>query len=129
MFTHAGAAYAAGHIFFLRQNTLMAQPFDPKHLVFTGDASPVADPVLEDTGTVRSVFSVSDRSTLAYVEGSSAAARKLIWVDRVGKNVAEIEGAEAYLWPNISRDGRKMAYSLESPAYDIGSHDIGRAVK
>src|SRR5215469_10952170 len=97
MFTHAGAAYAAGHIFFLRQNTLMAQPFDPKDLVFTGDASPVADPVFEDTGTVRSVFSVSDSGTLAYVEGSSAAARKLIWVDRVGKKVAEIEGAEAYL--------------------------------
>ena len=52
MYTHAGAAYAAGHIFFLRQNTLMAQPFDPKRLVFTSDASPVADPVLEDTGTV-----------------------------------------------------------------------------
>jgi Tol biopolymer transport system component len=129
MFTHAGAAYAAGHIFFLRQNTLMAQPFDPKHLVFTGDASPVADPVLEDTGTVRGVFSVSDSGTLAYVEGSSAAVRKLIWVDRGGKKVAEIEGAEAYLWPDISRDGKKIAYSLESPAYDIWSYDIGRGVK
>jgi len=87
------------------------------------------DPVLEDTGTVRSVFSVSDNGTLAYVEGCSAAARKLIWVDRGGKKVAEIEGGEAYLWPLISRDGRKIAYTLESPAYDIWSYDIGRGVK
>ena len=129
MFTHASATYAAGHVFFPRQNTLMAQAFDPKRLVFTGDASPVADPVLEDGTTVRSVFSVSESGTLAYVEGSGGAGRRLIWVDRDGKKAREIEGAEAYLWPNISRDGKKIAYTLESPAYDIWSYDIGRGVK
>ena len=44
MHTHSSATYASGHILFLRQNTLMAQPFDAKRLEFTGEAFPVADP-------------------------------------------------------------------------------------
>jgi serine/threonine protein kinase len=129
VYAHASGIYAAGHIFFLRQNTLMAQPFDAKRLEFTGDAFPIADPVLEDTGSVKAVFSASDNGNLTYGEGSSSAARQLVWLDRNGKEVGKVEGQEGYSGPTISRDGKKIAYTLESSGYDIWSYDIGRGVK
>jgi hypothetical protein len=33
--SHSNAIYASGHVLFLRQNTLMAQRFDTKHLEVT----------------------------------------------------------------------------------------------
>src|SRR5215469_2088669 len=129
VYTHASAIYAAGHILFLRQNTLMAQPFDSKRLEFTGDAFPIADPVLEDTGTMRDVISGSADGTVAYAEGSTGVARQLVWVDRNGKEVSKIEGQETYSDPAISPDGKKLAYTLESSGFDIWSYDIGRRLK
>ena len=126
--THASAIYAAGHILFLRQNTLMAQPFDTKRLEFTGDAFPIADPVLEDTG-MRDVVSASADGNLAYAEGSTGGARELVWVNRNGGEVSKVEGQETYSNPTISPDGKKLAYTLESSGLDIWSFDIGRRMK
>jgi len=36
---NSGAAYAGGYLLYLRQDTLMAQPFDQKRLVTTGEAA------------------------------------------------------------------------------------------
>jgi len=128
-YTHANAIYAAGHILFLRQNTLMAQPFDAKRLELTGDAFPIADPVQEDEATLRSIFSASQDGLLAYLEGASGGDRKLIWVDRSGKNLGEIPEAGAYVGPRISPDGKRLTFTLTSSGYDVWSYDIARGVK
>jgi eukaryotic-like serine/threonine-protein kinase len=127
--SHAGALYASGHILFLRLNTLMAQPFDAKRLELIGDAFPIADPVQEDEISIRSVLSVSQNGLLVYLEGSSAANRELIWLDRSGKKVGQVPGIEAYSHPRISPDGKRLAYTLSSPTYDIWSYDIQSGVK
>jgi serine/threonine protein kinase len=127
--SHANAIYAAGYILFLRQNTLMAQPFDTKRLELTGDAFPIGDPVLEDGSNIRGVFSASENGSLAYVEGSSTGTRQLIWSDRSGKQIGAVPGTEAYSFPLISPDGKRIAYTLESSGWDIWSYDIARGVK
>jgi len=126
---HAGAIYASGHILFLRQNTLMAQPFDAKRLELTGDAFPIADPVMEETTNLRSLFSASGNGSLAYLDGSSGASRQLIWLDRNGKQIGAVPGAETYNFPSISPDGKRIAYTLESSGWDIWSYDVARDVK
>jgi len=40
-----GATYASGHLFFVRQGTLFAQPFDPVRLELAGSATSVAEQV------------------------------------------------------------------------------------
>jgi Tol biopolymer transport system component len=127
--THANAIYASGHILFLRQNTLMALPFDAKRLEVTGEAFPVADPVQEDEGRMHGVFSSSENSALTYVEGVSGQDRQLIWMDRSGKKIGEVPGVDAYADPQISPDGKRLAFTLESSGYDIWVYDIARAVK
>jgi eukaryotic-like serine/threonine-protein kinase len=126
---HPSAIYASGHILFLRQNTLMAQPFDPKRLELTGEAFPIGDTVLEDSTNLRGVFSASENGRLAYLDGSSGGARQLIWLDRNGKKVGEVPGADSYNFPSISPDGKRIAYTLESSGWDVWSYDVARGVK
>jgi Tol biopolymer transport system component len=127
--THANAIYASGHILFLRQNTLMAQPFDAKRLELTGDAFPLADPVQEDEGRILGTFSASENGILTYAEGTGGANRQLIWVDRGGKKLGELPGADAYADLQISPDGKRLTFTLESSGADIWIYDIAREVK
>jgi eukaryotic-like serine/threonine-protein kinase len=61
--------YAQGHLLFMQNNTLMAQPFDTKDLAVTGSPRPVANGVLLSTGSlpVFGVFSVSQTGRLVYL--------------------------------------------------------------
>jgi dipeptidyl aminopeptidase/acylaminoacyl peptidase len=128
-YTHANAIYASGHILFLRQNALMAQPFDYKRLELTDEAFPIADPVQEDEGRFLGVFSASENGVLTYVEGASGSNRQLIWVDRSGKKLGEVAGTDTYDDPQISPDGKRLLFTLGSSAFDIWLNDIARGVK
>jgi hypothetical protein len=63
-----GASYVNGYLFFMRENTLMAQPFDAGRLQLRGDPVPVAErlTIIGATG----VFSVSPGGALAYRTGT-----------------------------------------------------------
>ncbi|HEY3176751.1 MAG TPA: protein kinase [Candidatus Polarisedimenticolia bacterium] len=128
-YSHAGALYASGQILFLRQDTLMARPFDPERRKLTGDAVPIADPVPEVAIFSRGLFSASENGLLAYIEGTSSADRELVWYDRRGKQVGAVPGADAYACPRISPDGKKLLFYLDASGYDIWSYDMARGVK
>ena len=53
------AIYASGHMMFVRDQTLMAQEFDPDSLTMTGEAFPVAEAVLVVPGASLAVFGAS----------------------------------------------------------------------
>ena len=81
----AAAEYASGHLLFLRERTLMAQPFDPDALELSGEPFPVADTVvLISTGTAQAVFSVSQTGVLAFQGGTFSADLALRWRGRDG---------------------------------------------
>jgi tRNA A-37 threonylcarbamoyl transferase component Bud32 len=65
--------YAQGHLLFMQNNTLMAQPFDTKNLAVTGPPRPVASGVLLSTGSlpVFGVFSASQTGGLVYLSQSN----------------------------------------------------------
>jgi Tol biopolymer transport system component len=126
---HASAQYVSGQILFLRQSTLMAQPFDVKRLELTGEASPIADPVDEAELTLYSMFSAAGNGLLAYMEGTSSASRELLWMDRGGRKVGEVPGADTYMSPRISPDGKRILYTLVDPWYEVWSYDMSLGVK
>jgi serine/threonine protein kinase/Tol biopolymer transport system component len=87
----AAAEYASGHLLFLRERTLMAQPFDPDALELSGEPFPVADTVvLISTGTAQAVFSASQTGVLAFQGGTLSADLVLRWRGRDGATLETI---------------------------------------
>jgi serine/threonine protein kinase/Tol biopolymer transport system component len=81
----AAAEYASGHLLFLRERTLMAQPFNPDKLELSGEPFPVADTVvLISTGTAQAVFSASQTGVLAVQSGVLSADLVMRWRGRDG---------------------------------------------
>jgi len=85
------AGSAPGQLLFMREGTLMAQPFDEKRLELTGDAIRVAEQVgiYADTG----YFSASANGVLIYLiymSGSNGTNVRLTWVDREGKALGNV---------------------------------------
>jgi eukaryotic-like serine/threonine-protein kinase len=83
--------YAQGHLLFLKENTLMAQPFDPERLQTTGEAIPLADGVPAFTQPSRAAaFTVSTGGLLVYQSSTVGAQSRLVWKDRQGKALGNL---------------------------------------
>ncbi len=83
-----------GHILFVRDQTLMAQPVDPQSLETAGDVFPVAEQVARGVVNSYSLYSISDpgagHGMLVYRSGVAGGLRQYVWVDRSGKQMAAI---------------------------------------
>ena len=123
------AAGAGGHLFFLRDGTLMAQPFDAGRLKLTGEPVPVAEHV--GALAYNGFFSISANGALAYLTGGSASNLQLAWFDREGKQSATAFEPGPYSDLSLSPDGTRAAIlrgSVTGSNIDIWLHDFTRGV-
>jgi serine/threonine protein kinase/Tol biopolymer transport system component len=107
--------YAAGHLFYQRDGTLMAHPFDADAGRLTGDAFPVVENIRFNTANGRAAFSVSRSGVIAYVPGTDIAdtsGRQIMLFDRSGKG-RQIGAAGSYGGGTLSPDGRQAMITLE----------------
>ena len=104
--TSTEAEFASGHLLFLRDRTLMAQPFDPGKLELTGEAVPLAENVLVVPGASLAVFSTSATDIVTYLTGQGEAKSQLEWYDRNGKLLGSAGDAAYYRVATLSPDGR-----------------------
>jgi serine/threonine-protein kinase len=116
--TRAGPVYAravdggGGHLLFMRDASLMAQPLDPASLKLTGDAIPIAER-LAYAAVPSSRFgfmSASQTDVVAYRHAEPRYATP-VWVDRNGRELASLVSAplESVENPRLSPDGRRVA--------------------
>ncbi len=103
-----------GPLLFLREGTLMVQPFDVSRLDLTGEPTPVAEQVA--TTNVYGHFSASANGAVAYRSGLSGGDRQLVWYDRKGA-VTSREHRGGYLELALSPDGKRAA------AYQLGQQE------
>ena len=107
------ALYSAGHLLFIRQRTLLAQPFDPRRLTITGEAFPVATDIAVNPNGVRAAFSASTAGVLTYRSTTTAVqARQLVWLDRDGKQVSVVSKPAVYLNPELAPGGERVAVEI-----------------
>jgi Tol biopolymer transport system component len=105
-------AFAAGHVLFLRDGTLYAQPFDTEKLRFTGDPVAIVNQDLEqDSGFGKVGFSASESGALVYQSRRSYSS-SLVWFDRSGKEMGTVGDAASYE-PRLSSDGRWLAVTRD----------------
>ena len=123
-------AFALGHLLFVREGKLLAQPFDPARLRLTG--SPVAlteQEIEKDTIYRQSGFAVSEAGDLVF-ESAPGFSSHLTWFDRSGRELGQIHQA-GYRSPTLSPDGRKAAVSCDEAhnvRHSICMYDLERGV-
>ena len=109
--THAksSVAYApSGHLLFYRDGNLLAQAFDTKSLLLTGDAFPVAENIQYFPQTYSVLFSIAHNGSLIY-QNRAVPASQLIWFDREGKSIGHVGGPADCANPRIAPDGGRVA--------------------
>ena len=105
--------FGAGHLLFVRDDSLYAQRFDTERLELTGAPVPIVNQELEqDTGFSRAGFTVSATGALVYQSRRSYSSR-LTWFDRSGKELGSV-GERGALQPSLSPDGRFLTAILDS---------------
>jgi Tol biopolymer transport system component/predicted Ser/Thr protein kinase len=118
-----------GYLLFVRERTLMAQPFDAAKLQTTGDAVPVAEQVDSSGIAGQNQFSASQNGVLAYASGASGGNLQLTWFDRSGKVTGTLGTPGFVFWGAISPDGNTVAVDRLDPQtriFDIWLHDLTR---
>ncbi len=104
-----GEGESKGHILFVRDQTLMAQPMDPKTLEAKGDPFPVtASPIGTGQNPGDFSYSISGQGTLIYRTGGSANEQRLAWFDRSGTEVGVAGSAARIQGFALSRDGKRI---------------------
>jgi serine/threonine protein kinase len=125
----AGAVYApSGHLLFVRQRTLFAQPFDARQLTVTGEPFPVTD----RAGPCACLgLTVSDTGSIAYRSVAQSGRRYFAWLDRAGTELGRLTDGIVMSTPSLSRDGRQVVGYRGNPAdgnIDIWIFDTERRV-
>ena len=119
-----------GYLLFVRERTLMAQPFNAAKLQTTGDAVPIAEQVDSISGNSQGQFSSSQNGVLAYTSGGGGGNVQLTWFDRSGKAVGTLGTPGELEWPAISPDGSTVAVEQgdrQGNLRDVWLHDVARA--
>ena len=110
------------HLLFMRERTLMAQPFDARKLQTTGDPFPVAEQVGLDTGSARGHFSLSENGVLVHDPSGSSGNAQLTWFDRAGKTLATVGPPGSYVSPALSPDEKRVVVDRLDP--QLGNFDL-----
>lgn len=127
----SNAVYTSGHILFVRESVLMAQPFDADGLKLTGNEFPIAENVSYLIGWHRGVFSASPNGYLVYRMGAVENRSNLLVVDPEGKALDSIGEQLPRFGPRISHDGNFITVDVSDQANansDLWIYDLVRGI-
>ena len=93
------SVYAAGHLLYLREDTLVAQTLDVTSLRLSGEPTALAEHVGSNSGNGRTGFAASESGVLVYRSGTGAGAQtQLTWFDRAGKRLEQVGQSAPYIF-------------------------------
>jgi eukaryotic-like serine/threonine-protein kinase len=125
------ARYANGHILFVQNGTLMAQPFELESRELRGAPVPLVEEMKLSTAGASgatAAFSVSDNGVLVYQAALRTESRP-VWFDRSGRQLGALGSPTDYSEVSLSPDGSRLVVSAIDPAratrdlwlYDVAS--------
>ena len=126
-----GARFArwskSGHLLFVRDHKLFAQPMEPRSLTPLGPAAIILPDLSMDATDGFSQYAISDEGTFVYVPREEAAPRNDLVVIRHDGTVEPL-GVESrsYLTPRLSPDGRTLAVAFGGSDRDIWLLELER---
>jgi serine/threonine-protein kinase len=121
--------YANGHLLYALDGAIFAVPFDPIKLEVYGTPVPVESDVDWTATDGLGAYAISANGTLAYLKASEwNVDRRVVWVDRAGKEEPALPREGAFAEPRISPDGKWIAITVTTPRREIWLYEIGRSV-
>jgi eukaryotic-like serine/threonine-protein kinase len=124
--THAHAAYVDGHLLYLIESTLMAQPFDLRRLALVGEAVATEEGVEGDPGWWSGVFSASQNGVLAFAPANPNSGNQLLLLSSAGKQLGVAGDKGRYLSLRLSPDARQLAVEHVQPSHNLWIYDLKR---
>jgi Tol biopolymer transport system component len=110
-------------------HTRALEPFDLNRLGTRGTTVPVV-PRLVTTDSGAGDFALAADGTLVYVDapaGLTGTARRLVWVDRAGHEEPFAAPPRAYVYPQLSPDGTRVALDIRDQEQDLWTWDLRRS--
>jgi Tol biopolymer transport system component len=126
LYTPPALGSRVSHLLFLRENVLMAQPFDAAALELAGDPFPlVAQASSIGTPMLLPTASVAGNGVLVYLANQSLD-RQLAWFDRSGKELGQVGARSRRRGVTLSPDGKAASSSLPDGVWLL---DLPRGVE
>jgi Tol biopolymer transport system component len=124
------AAWGDGHLLYVKEETLVAQPLDLSSRSLTGEPRRVAGPVLRSNYPFHGFFAIAPSGNrMVYLRGAQEAGlAEVLWVDRSGNELSR-PGIQGDLYnPRLSHDGRRLALDVSTNEThgDIWIFDLAR---
>ena len=119
-----------GFLLFVREGTLMAQPFDLSTLSVSGSPMPLAEDLLYFRNLGQADFSVSTNGVLAYQAGNTQS--RLVWFRRDGSEGTQVGEPGDYGFTALSPDETMVATDVmdrRAGTTDIQVFDLVRGGK
>jgi hypothetical protein len=104
----SNAVYADPYLLYVRDNALVAQRFDARRYVLSGETHTVSDAVQYLPIIDLAVFDVAGKRTLVAQTGTGAARSQLMWFDRNGKPSGAVGTPGIFGNLSLSPDGRRV---------------------
>jgi len=129
------AIYADGHLLFVRDGALVAQPFDPKRQALSGEPHVLVGDLLFNRRFAYGVFSASEAGVLVFLTGRQRDLSRLVWRDRSGSRLGELGtpgNLSGFGGLALSRDGRWAAVGRVDESQsdaDIWLYDVARGTE
>jgi hypothetical protein len=128
--TVANGAYAApGYLFFYRNRTLFAQPFDLNSYRLTGGPAAVVPEPQFLPRILRASFAVSNSGLLLVQEGGNVSLSRLAWYDRKGNEVGAVGDPDVYSNLLLATNGKAVAVDKTdtgTQSTDVWTYDLQR---
>jgi len=120
------ARYASsGHLLFMREDTLMAAPFDAEEVEVTGEAVAVVPDLRVNLNNWNPFYDVASNGSLVYVSGGARwMDQELIWMDREGRAEPALAHTAPFLLPRLSPDDGRVAVNVQGPTFQAWVIDL-----
>jgi Tol biopolymer transport system component len=107
--------YAAGHLFYVQANSLIARPFHLERLEFTGPPRTVQPGVQVQTNTGAAQFVLMPDGSLGFLAGEAIGNDiALARVDRDGSSEYLSTERDVFRWPSLTADGSQLTVLIIS---------------
>jgi hypothetical protein len=109
----SSAVYASpGYLLVIRDDNLIAIPFDPGERRVTGEARVIASGVLHNSGNAHGAFSASEEGTLVYARGTDLVPATLVWYGRDGRSMPAAGEPAPYAKLRVGPSGKRAVTTI-----------------